>query len=81
MSCYINSYYNAEQFRPKAVSQLTKWISRFFVPLLPVWHADFSIRLNDLVVALASVKSVIALSLSTADTFLQYFHKIPDIFE
>ena len=45
-------------------------ISIFCVPLLPVWPANFTLTLDNIVVALASVKSVITSSSSKADTSL-----------
>ena len=83
-----------DQFRSRAISQLTKVISRvmpnllrnfnatviltFFLPLLPVRPIRLSLRLNESVVGLASVKPVIAPSFSTAPTS---FYKIHHLFE
>ena len=55
-------------------------ISTFFVPLLTVWPVIFSLRSNKLV-ALSSLKSVIAPLLSTSGSSRQYYHKIPDFSE
>ena len=87
----------SDQFRSRVSSQSIKDISRvlqkllkyfngiivsiFFVPLLPVWPVIFPSRLKESVVALASVKSVIAQSSFTVDTSLHYCHKIRDVFE
>ena len=56
-------------------------MSKIFVPLLLVWPVIFALRLNDLVVAFAALKSTIAPLVYTAGTSLQYCYKIPDIFE
>ena len=87
----------SHQFQSRVISQLIKGISRvlqkllryfngtvistFFLPLLPFLPVNFSLRLNESVEALASVHSVIAPSLSTAATSLEYYHKIPYVFE
>ena len=52
-----------------------------FEPLLSVGPVNFTLRLNEAVVALASLKSIISPSSFTAGTSLQYWHKIPDVFE
>ena len=51
-------------------------ISTFFVPLLPVWPVDFSLRLKDSELALASVKSVIAPSSFKNQMFLNNYNSI-----
>ena len=56
-------------------------ISTSFVEFLFVWPFIFSLTLNESVIALATVKSTVALSLFIAGWSLQFYHKIPDVFE
>ena len=50
------------------------------LPLLSVWPVIFILKLNESV-ALAPLKSTILPLLFTAGIFLQYCHKLPDVFE
>ena len=54
------------------------FLCHYRVSVTPV---NFTLRLNDSAVALASVKSVIVPSSSKACTSLQYCHKITDPFK
>ena len=57
-------------------------ISTSFVPLLPVLPVTFSLILNKLLFALASVKSTILPSAAfTGGSLLKYCHRFPDVFE
>ena len=56
-------------------------ISTSIVPLLPVWQVNFTLRLNELVSTLTSLKSVIASLSSTVSSSLQNCHKISDVCE
>ena len=51
------------------------------MPLFSVWPVIFSFVLNESVLALASLKSVIVLLAAKAGWSLQYCHKISDVYE
>ena len=77
-----------DQFRWRLISQLIKGISRvlqkllryfngtiistFFVLLFPVPPVIFALRLSNLVVALASLKSTMSLLVAEAGSSMQY---------
>ena len=86
-----------DQFRSRLISQLIKDILRVlqnllrffnytiisttFAPLSPVLPVISSFILNESVIPLASVKSVIALLAFKAGSPLQYCYNFPDAFE
>ena len=51
------------------------------MPSLHVWPVIFALRLNELVIALAALKSLISPLASKASSSLDYCNKIPDIVE
>ena len=69
----------------RALQKLLKYfsgtiISTWIIPLLLVWPVIFVLKLSESV-ALAPLKSTILPSLFTAGISLQYYHKLPDVFE
>ena len=87
----------ADQSKIRSNSQLIKGISRVLqkllgyfneiiistssiLPSLLVWPVIFVLNLNESVV-LVAVKSAILPALFTAGISLQYYHKLPDVFE
>ena len=85
----------AEHFKKSSTSQLIKGISRvlqkllnyfsgtiistLIIPLLLLWPVILVLKLNKSL-ALAPLKSTISPSLSISGIFLQYCHRLPDVF-
>ena len=59
---------------------MVSFFEQFFEPSSPVWPIVFASILNDLLVALAALKSPIAPLTSTAGTSLQYCHNTSNVF-
>ena len=87
----------SDPFRSRLIKQLMKSISRvlqnllrsfndtisltFFLTLLPVWYVSFSLRINDLALALPGFRSTISLSLLATGTSSWNCHNIADAFD
>ena len=77
----------ADQFKISSTSQgMLRYLkgtiisTPFVSPSLFVWPVVFVLKLDESL-ALAPVKSTILPSLFAAGIFLQYCHKLPDVFE
>ena len=72
---------NTEIYGPEITLYLDNFHAAIICAVVACLACSFFFILNKSVIALASVKSIIALLAPKAGSSLQYCHKIPDVFE